>query len=112
MNKDILEEIAAVIEARKMAAADSSYVASLYAKGLNSILKKIAEEAGETIIAAKDNESDDQKAQIVYETADLWFHSMVMLAHFDLSPTDVLEELQRRFGTSGIAEKAARKGSK
>ena len=112
MNKDILEDIAAVIESRKKASADDSYVASLYAKGLNSILKKIAEEAGETIIAAKDNECKDQKAQIVYETADLWFHSMVMLAHFDLSPTDVLEELQRRFGTSGIAEKATRKGSK
>jgi len=112
MNKDILDEIAAVIEARKMASADSSYVASLYAKGLNTILKKVAEEAGETIIAAKDIESEDQKAQIIYETADLWFHSMVMLAHFDLSPTDILEELQRRFGTSGIAEKAARKGNK
>ena len=112
MNKDILDEIAAVIEARKTASADSSYVASLYAKGLNTILKKIAEEAGETIIAAKDKESGNQKAQIVYETADLWFHSMVMLAHFDLSPTDVLEELQRRFGTSGIVEKAARKGNK
>ena len=111
MNKDILEEITAVIEARKKAPAESSYVASLYAKGLNTILKKIAEEAGETIIAAKDNESEEQKTQIVYETADLWFHSMVMLAYFDLSPTDVLEELQRRLGTSGIAEKAARKGS-
>ena len=112
MNKGILEDIADIIEARKQASADSSYVASLYAKGLNTILKKIAEEAGETIIAAKDNESGDQKTQIVYETADLWFHSMVMLAYFDLSPTDVLEELQRRFGTSGIDEKAARKGSK
>jgi len=111
MNKDILEEITAVIEARKQAPTDGSYVASLYAKGLNTILKKIAEEAGETIIAAKDNESKDQKTQIVYETADLWFHSMVMLAYFDLSPADVLAELKRRLGTSGLAEKAARKAS-
>ncbi len=109
MNKDTLEELAALIESRKQASAESSYVASLHAKGLNSILKKIAEEAGETIIAAKDTDSDDQKAQIVYETADLWFHSMVMLSYFDLSPTDILDELQRRLGTSGIAEKAARK---
>jgi len=111
MNKNILEEITAVIEARKQAPAESSYVAGLYAKGLNTILKKIAEEAGETIIAAKDNQSTDQKAQIVYETADLWFHSMVMLAYFDLSSADVLAELKRRLGTSGLAEKAARKAS-
>jgi phosphoribosyl-ATP pyrophosphohydrolase len=79
-------------------------VASLYAKGLDHILKKIGEEATETVIAAKDGD----KQQIVYETADLWFHSMVMLADQGLGPDDVLAELQRRFGLSGLEEKAQR----
>ena len=111
MSSDILTEIANVIEARKKAAADDSYVASLYSKGLNSILKKIGEEASETIIAAKDSDNVDQHGQIIYETADLWFHSMIMLAYFDLKPAAVLDELQRRFGTSGLIEKASREGS-
>ena len=111
MSSDILTEIANVIEARKKTAADDSYVASLYAKGLNSILKKIGEEASETIIAAKDTDHADQHGQIIYETADLWFHSMIMLAYFDLKPTAVLDELQRRFGTSGLTEKASREGN-
>lgn len=101
---DILEQIAGTLEARKQAEADSSYVASLYAKGLDTILKKIGEEATETVIAAKSGD----KAQIVYETADLWFHTMVMLANEGLGPKDVLAELQRRFGVSGHEEKASR----
>ena len=102
---DVLTQLARVLEQRKQQSPDESYVASLYAKGLNSILKKIGEEATETVIAAKDGD----KKQIVYETADLWFHSMVMLADQGLGPDDVLQELQRRFGLSGLEEKAQRK---
>ncbi|WP_126457017.1 phosphoribosyl-ATP diphosphatase [Sulfuriflexus mobilis] len=101
---DILEQIAETLEERKQAKADSSYVASLYAKGLDTILKKVGEEATETVIAAKSGD----KAQIVYETADLWFHTLVMLANEGLGPKDVLAELQRRFGVSGHEEKASR----
>ncbi|MBE0434954.1 MAG: phosphoribosyl-ATP diphosphatase, partial [Methylomicrobium sp.] len=98
----VLQELATILEQRKEESADKSYVASLYAKGLDSILKKIGEEATETVMAAKDGD----KEKIVYETADLWFHSMVMLAHQGLGPDDVLRELQRRFGLSGLEEKA------
>jgi phosphoribosyl-ATP pyrophosphohydrolase len=101
---DTLEKLAAVIDARKAADPGSSYVAGLFDKGMNSILKKIGEEAAETIVAAK--EPDD--AQLVHETADLWFHTLVMLAARGLGPEAVLAELERRFGTSGIEEKAAR----
>ena len=104
MNTDILTELAQVLEQRKGADPDSSYVARLYAKGLDAILKKIGEEATETVIAAKSGDS----GQIIYETADLWFHSLVMLAHLGLEPQQVLDELQRRFGLSGLDEKAAR----
>ena len=104
MNKDILAELAQVLEQRKNADPDSSYVARLYGKGLDTILKKIGEEATETVIAAKSGDAE----QIIYETADLWFHSMVMLAHLGLEPQQVLDELQRRFGLSGLEEKAAR----
>ncbi|RLA17996.1 MAG: phosphoribosyl-ATP diphosphatase [Gammaproteobacteria bacterium] len=100
----VLTELAAVLEQRKQESADSSYVASLYAKGLDTILKKIGEEATETVIAAKSGD----KQQIIYETADLWFHCMVLLAEQDLHPDDVLNELQRRFGLSGLEEKAQR----
>ncbi|WP_341327037.1 phosphoribosyl-ATP diphosphatase [Methylotuvimicrobium sp. KM2] len=100
----VLQELATILEQRKQESADKSYVASLYAKGLDSILKKIGEEATETVMAAKDGD----KEKIVYETADLWFHSMVMLAHQGLGPNDVLRELQRRFGLSGLEEKASR----
>ena len=106
MSNQVLEELSKVLEARKQAAPDSSYVASLYHKGLDAILKKIGEEATETVMAAKDGIPD----KVVYETADLWFHSMVLLAHMGLGPEDVLQELQRRFGLSGLEEKAARKG--
>jgi phosphoribosyl-ATP pyrophosphohydrolase len=101
---DTLDRLAAVLEQRKGADPDSSYVARLYHKGLDTILKKIGEEATETVLAAKDG--DRQK--IVYETADLWFHCMVLLAHQGLHPADVTAELERRFGLSGLEEKAAR----
>ena len=101
---DVLDRLAQLLEARKDADPQASYVAKLYAKGMDGILKKIGEEAAETIIAAKDG--DVQK--IVYETADLWFHCLVMLAQAGLRPQDVLDELARREGLSGLAEKAAR----
>ena len=104
---DTLQQLADILEQRKLESADKSYVASLYAKGLDSILKKVGEEATETVIAAKNGD----KEQIIYETADLWFHSLVMLAHQDLGPNDVLKELQRRFGLSGLEEKAQRNKS-
>ncbi len=105
MNKEILAELTKTIEERKQADPDSSYVAKLHKKGLDTILKKVGEEATETVIAAKDGE----KEQIIYETADLWFHTLVMLSSFDLSYEDILQELGRRFGLSGIEEKASRK---
>ncbi len=104
---DVLNRLAELLEARKSADPQSSYVAKLYAKGMDDILKKIGEEATETIIAAK--EGDPQK--IIYETADLWFHCLVMLAKAGLKPQDVLDELVRREGLSGLDEKAARKNS-
>jgi phosphoribosyl-ATP pyrophosphohydrolase len=103
---DTLQQLAAVLEARKDADPESSYVARLYAKGLDAILKKIGEEATETVLAAKDGDP----AKVVYETADLWFHTLVLLAHQGLGPDAVLAELRRRFGLSGLAEKAARDG--
>jgi phosphoribosyl-ATP pyrophosphohydrolase len=104
MSDDILRRLAEVLEQRKQADPDSSYVARLYAKGLDTILKKIGEEATETVIAAKGGDRD----QLVYETADLWFHSLVLLAHQEINPDRVLDELERRFGLSGLEEKAAR----
>jgi len=101
---DVLQQLAEVLESRKQQSADESYVASLYAKGLDTILKKIGEEATETVIAAKSGD----KEQIIYETADLWFHTMVMLANAGLGPDDVLKELSRRVGISGHEEKASR----
>ncbi len=101
---DILSQLADVLEQRKSASPDSSYVAKLYDKGLDAILKKVGEEATETVMAAKDG----NKEQIVYETADLWFHTLVLLAQQGLSPEDVLNELARRFGLSGLEEKQNR----
>ena len=101
----VLNQLAEVLESRKQAPADSSYVAKLYAKGLDSILKKVGEEATETVMAAKDGDKD----KIVYEVADLWFHTLVLLAQQNLHPDDVLNELARRFGVSGLVEKANRK---
>jgi phosphoribosyl-ATP pyrophosphohydrolase len=104
----VIESLAEVLEARKSAEADDSYVATLYHQGLDEILKKVGEEALETIMAAKDTASGGDRHDLVSETADLWFHSMVMLAHLGCSPLDVLNELESRFGTSGIVEKATR----
>jgi phosphoribosyl-ATP pyrophosphohydrolase len=103
---DTLQRLAEVLEARKGGDPDASYVARLYAKGLDAILKKVGEEATETVLAAKDGDP----ARIVYETADLWFHTLVMLAHQGLGPDAVLAELERRSGLSGLDEKAARGG--
>ena len=100
----LLSDLANVLEHRKNADPASSYVASLYAKGLDAILKKIGEEATEVIIAAK---TQDKQA-VIHEIADLWFHSMVLLSHLELQPADVLTELQNRFDRSGIDEKASR----
>ena len=101
---DILQQLEKVLEERKTADPESSYVAKLYSKGLDAILKKVGEEATETVMAAKDG----NKEQIVYETADLWFHTLVMLSEQGLSHEGVLNELARRFGVSGIEEKSGR----
>ena len=101
---DILAQLAAVLEQRKQAEPDSSYLASLYGNGLDAMLKKIGEEATETVMAAKDGVDD----KLIYEIADLWFHTLVLLAHKGLGPDDVLQELGRRFGVSGHDEKASR----
>ncbi len=105
MNQDILQRLTETLATRKQAAPESSYVAKLFHKGEDAILKKVIEEAGEVLLAAKDND----KQHLVYEVADLWFHTMVLLAHKDLSVEDVLQELARREGVSGIEEKASRK---
>ena len=107
-NQEILAQLTDILEQRKAAAPDSSYVASLYDKGLDAILKKIGEEATETVMAAKDVVQGGNKDKLIYEVADLWFHTMVLLADQDLSADDVLKELARRFGVSGHDEKAAR----
>jgi phosphoribosyl-ATP pyrophosphohydrolase len=107
-----LARIAAVIESRKPQAGGdpaTSYVAKLFSKGDDAILKKIGEEATETVMAAKDARVSGDASKVLYETADLWFHSMVLLAQFDLTPQQVIDELARREGVSGIEEKAARK---
>jgi phosphoribosyl-ATP pyrophosphohydrolase len=101
---DMLERLSEVLESRKGADPASSYVASLYAKGLDAILKKIGEEATEVVMAAKDGVPE----KIVCEVADLWFHTLVLLAQQGLGPADVLAELDRRFGLSGLEEKAGR----
>lgn len=101
---DILDRLTELLEQRKSADPATSYVAKLYAKGMDSILKKVGEEATETVLAAKGG----KKEEIIYETADLWFHTLVMLAKAGLKPQDVLDELARREGLSGIDEKNAR----
>ncbi len=105
MSNDILQRLTEAIEARKQASADSSYVAKLFSKGENAILKKVGEETTEVLLAAKGGD----RTHLVYETADLWFHCMVMLAHQGLSAQDVLNELARREGISGLEEKSGRK---
>jgi len=107
-----LARVAAVIESRKPEHGGdpaTSYVAKLFAKGDDAILKKIGEEATELVMAAKDARVAGDPSKVLYECADLWFHSMVLLAKFDLTPQQVLDELARREGVSGIVEKAARK---
>ncbi|MGO3344264.1 MAG: phosphoribosyl-ATP diphosphatase [Marinomonas sp.] len=108
MTTNVLAELAITLEERKTATAESSYVASLHAKGLNKILEKVGEESTETIIAAKDALISQDKSELINETADLWFHTLVMLSHLDLGPDDVLNELARRFNLSGLEEKANR----
>ncbi len=104
MDTTILNRLAETIESRKSADASSSYVAKLFHGGQDKILKKIAEESAETIMASKDGNAD----QVIYETADLWFHCLILLAYHGLTPDDVLKELARREGVSGIQEKASR----
>lgn len=104
---DVLARLADVVESRRSADPEKSYVARLLSKGPDSFLKKIGEEATETVLAAKDGD----RAKIVNETADLWFHCLVMLAHYGLRPEAVLDELARREGLSGLDEKASRKAA-
>lgn len=108
MNDSVLRRLSEVLEARKQASADESYVASLHAKGLNKILEKVGEESIETILAARDAEQSGDNTKLIYETADLWFHSLVMLSHLGEGANGVLAELERRFDLSGLEEKAQR----
>jgi phosphoribosyl-ATP pyrophosphohydrolase len=105
---DVLTQLTRVLDARKQAAAEDSYVASLHAKGLNKILEKVGEESVETILAARDAEQSGNNEKLIYETADLWFHSLVMLSHLGENADAVLAELERRFDLSGLEEKAQR----
>lgn len=105
---DVITQLGEVLEQRKSASPDSSYVSSLHAKGLNKILEKVGEEATETILAAKDAEASGENKDVIYETADLWFHSLVALSHLGEKPQVVLDELARRFNLSGLEEKASR----
>ncbi|WP_101758345.1 phosphoribosyl-ATP diphosphatase [Oceanicoccus sp. KOV_DT_Chl] len=106
---DVLAQLATILAQRKQDAdPESSYVASLHHKGLNKILEKVGEEANETIIAAKDAQHSGDNSDVIYETADLWFHSLVMLSELGANSDDVLTELARRFNLSGLEEKASR----
>ncbi|WP_461520851.1 phosphoribosyl-ATP diphosphatase [Porticoccus sp.] len=105
---DVLTKLTQVLEARKQSQPDESYVASLHQKGLNKILEKVGEEAVETILAARDAELSGDNSKLIGETADLWFHSLVMLSHLGESGQSVLDELERRFDLSGLEEKARR----
>jgi len=109
MSNDILQQLTEILEARKVnTGAETSYVASLHQKGLNKILEKVGEECTETILAAKDAQASGDNTDLIYETADLWFHSLVMLSHLGTDADAVLKELARRFNVSGHDEKAAR----
>ena len=108
MSDVVLQRLMEVLEARKKASADDSYVASLHSKGLNKILEKVGEESIETLLAARDAEVSGDNTKLIYETADLWFHSLVMLSHLGANVDSVLEELERRFDLSGLDEKAQR----
>lgn len=108
VTEQVLGQLIDILEQRKQADPESSYVASLYHKGLDAILKKVGEEATETVMAAKDVAAQDDKSKLVYEVADLWFHTLVLLVDQGLSHDDILNELARRFGVSGHEEKASR----
>ena len=108
---DILLQLSDVLKRRKLENADESYVASLHRSGLKKILEKVGEESTEMIIAAMDTASSEQRKDVINETADLWFHSLVMLSHLDIEHDEVLAELERRFGLSGLDEKAGRQTS-
>ena len=108
MSDFVLQRLMQVLEARKKASSDDSYVASLHSEGLNKILEKVGEESIETILAARDAEVSGDNTKLIYETADLWFHSLVMLSHLGANANSVLEELERRFDLSGLDEKAQR----
>jgi phosphoribosyl-ATP pyrophosphohydrolase len=105
---DVLQQLASTLAARREADPEQSYVASLHRKGLNKILEKVGEEATEVILAAKDAAEGGDRAAVISEVADLWFHSMVMLSHLDLDIEDVMRCLNDRLGVSGLEEKAAR----
>ncbi len=105
MTKELIETLMDVLEARKNADSKTSYTAQLFEKGIDTILKKVGEEATEVVIAAKDGD----KNQIVYEVADLTFHLLVLLSHMEISPKEITKELKSRLGQSGLDEKAARK---
>ena len=107
MKKDIILEISAILEKRKNSSADSSYTKSLFDKGLIEILSKISEESNELIEAAESKEENKEK-KLIHETADLWFHTMVLLSYEGIDTEEVLNELEKRFGTSGLDEKASR----
>ena len=108
-SNDSLARLAEVLESRKQGDPDKSYVARLFAKGPDAFLKKVGEEATEVVMAAKDVDHGADKSKLVYEVADLWFHSMVALSYYGLTPADVIIELERREGLSGLEEKALRK---
>ena len=112
MSESVLSQLTEVLQARKQASIEESYVASLHAQGLNKILEKVGEEAIETILAARDAEQSGNNEKVIYETADLWFHSLVMLSHLDENAESVLAELARRFELSGLEEKAQRTNNK
>ncbi len=109
MNNNTLQKLDKILAERKAASADASYVASLHAKGLNKILEKVGEECTEVIIAAKDAKFSKDNSQLIGETADLWFHTLVMLSELGESSESILAELERRFHRSGLEEKASRK---
>ncbi|MDR9468371.1 phosphoribosyl-ATP diphosphatase [Marinospirillum sp.] len=105
---DILQQLEKILDERREAAPETSYVAQLHGKGLNKILEKVGEEATETLLAAKDAQQTGDHQEVIAETADLWFHSLVMLSHLGISHQEVLDELARRMGISGLEEKASR----
>lgn len=105
---DVIERLSLVLKDRRDADPSDSYVASLHHAGLNKILEKVGEETIETVIAAKDAAISGDRAEVIKETADLWFHTLVMLDHLEISPSSIFTELENRFGTSGIEEKQSR----